>query len=352
MPEHQNFEYIPTPLPSSETEPLIEDNEVFILSLKFQMELNSYRFSSYQEARDAASVYTTELDRMIFDSEIGGRMVTITGEGLVMPSLVHDADLGSVDISTNPIKRTDNDPLTEPSVSGAFFGFTPYGMPVNGEKNVFRAVIGHQVAVITNLNLPSFCGALVAYGPIDLSSCEFLDDRKIKDATEAIKTLISVDNESTAVVIQRIDELLSSDDRFNQKNLRKMARLIRQHLSDDKQHLDERHKDALLDLVKARLGLYSSEPFMLDALSSIETTVYPSDYTVGAGGEGRVTIKDVTFAPYYWKDGDIWTVKPNQPALSIVVERPDINNTLKLMSIPFEKIRVLKPIGDTYIDSE
>ncbi|MBC7868785.1 hypothetical protein H7X69_01220 [Candidatus Saccharibacteria bacterium] len=352
MSETPNFENEPSALPSRETEPLIEDHEVFIMSLQFQMELNNQTFSSYQEARNAANFYTAKLDRIVFESEIGGKMATITGESLVIPSLIHDANLGSVDLSTNLIKRSDNDPLTEPSVSGSFFGFTPYGMPLNEEGTIFRATIGHQVAVITNLNLPSFCGALMAYGPISLSSCEFLDDRKSKDATAAIETLTSIDDESTAIVIQRIDELLNSDDRFHQKNLRKMARLIRRHLSDDNRNFDDRHKDALLDLVKARLGLYSNEPFMLEALSSIETTVYQSNYIVGGSGEGRVTIKDVTYAPYYWKDGDVLTVKPNQPALSIIVERTDKDNNLKLISIPFEKIRILKPVSDIILETE
>lgn len=352
MSELQNFEYIPTPQTSSETEPLIEDDEVFTWALKCQMELIGQRFSSYPEARDAANVYTTELDKLAFEHNVNSKTATLTGEGLVMPSLILDSSLGSVDVSSALIKRTTSEPLPEPSVSGTFFGFTPYGMPLDDEKTAFRAVIGYQVAVITNLNLPNFCGSLVAYGPIESSTCEFLDDRKLKDAAVAIETLTSIDDESTAVIIHKIDELLSSKDCFSQKKLRTMARLIRKYLSEDNQHFEERHKDALLDLVKARLGLYDSEYFMLNTLSSIETTVYQSNYIVGGGGEGRVNIKDVTFAPYYWKNGDDVTVRPDQLALSIIIERTDENNNPKLTNVLIEKIRVLHPISNAYLADE
>lgn len=352
MSELQNFEFIPTPQTSSETEPFIEEDEVFTWALKCQMELIGQHFSSYPEARDAAEVYTAELDKLAFEHSVNGKTATLTGEGLVMPSLVLDSSLGSVDVSSEPIKRTTSEPLSEPSVSGTFFGFTPYGMPLDDEKTAFRAVIGYQVAVITNLNLPNFCGALVAYGPIESSTCEFLDDRKLKDAAVAIETLTSIDDESTAVIIHKIDALLSSKECFSQKNLRTMARLIREYLSEDNQHFEERHKDALLDLVKARLGLYDSEFFILNTLSSIETTVYQSNYIVTSGGEGRVSIKDVTFAPYYWKKGDNVTVRPDQLALSIIIELPDENNNPKLTNVLIEKIRVLHPVSDVYLANE
>lgn len=316
------------------------------------MELNQQRFSSYQEACQAARFYATELDRVVADSEIAGQMVTITGEGIVMPTLVHDANLGSVDISTNEIKSSDDDPLAEQSVSGEFFGFTSYGMPMNDEKTVYRAVIGYQVAVITKLNLPNFNGTLMAYGPIDSSTYEFLEDRKIKDAAEAIETLTNIDDPSTADIIQQIDDLLSKQARFEQKNLHQVARLIRQQLGEDNQYLTDQHRNALLDLVKARLGLYSSEFFIIDAISSIETTVYQSKYNIHGAGDGRVIVKGVTFAPYYWKNRDDWTVRPDQQALSIIIERSDHNNKPTLTSVPFEKIRALWPVRDIMLDDE
>lgn len=337
---------LPTP---DKQEGLIEDNRLFLEALEYQMKLDETGpYGSYQEACAAASQCANDLNRKVIKSKIINQMVTMNGENLVAPRLMLDVNLGAVDIMTGRVQADGNNPTQEQSIHGAFAGFAPNGSPIGSNSKTFRALLGYSIAVTSKIHTTNFVGNCLAYG--DLSSeLVFLEDRKAKDTDRAVGILSDVTDRTTVATLQNIDDLLNSKDRFNQITLREMARLVREDLGDDNQHIDWFQKDAVLELVKAKLGLYSGRHFLVDASSSIQTTTYDSDYTVRTFVEPEImAIKDVMFAPYYIEDGK--DIESDKAAVAIMVERADENSNPQLVCVLLENIKTLKSVGDVIID--
>lgn len=332
------------PAPQGVSE-LIEDRGLFTDALSCQDELDTLEFDSYRNALRAASEYVAELDIIAHRSDAMYQEVTIHGENIVVPQPTIDITTGAMSINSVRMIRSEDNPFTEPSLRGDFYGFSAYAAPLNDDGSRFRAVIGYRVSVGGYFEVPNFCGTLTAYSAVDSSTLEFTQDRTYKNITEAMEILTTIEDASTASVVSTVDKLLCAENRFEQSHLRKVARLIRRHMTKSDQPIDGHHKDALLDLVKARLGLYDNQPFAVDAESSIESTALHKYGLVTEDIDIHTYIKDVTFAPYYWEEDGNYVVETTHSALSIIVEHQVEGEESSLLSIPFERIRSLQPIS-------
>lgn len=311
------------------------DREVFKYAQERQKALNAIRFPSIDEAREAAHYETIELDQEAYENEVMGEVVTLRGDGIVVPSPRVDSNNGSFRVLNTQLVRTDETLLSPPYITGTFYGFTPLTVPVKGSRE-HRAIIGHQVA-LSKVSQPNIYGTLMAYGPVQSTELDFLEDRIATDTQQAIDTLRSVEDEKTAVLINTLDDLMGQDGRFDRQNLHVVGRLIRVHLRRQTEPTSDNLKDMILDLVKSKLGLYSDQPFRLVTDNPVETSSGQS-LPVGKAINSTLTILGITFTPHYWWQDGEWQVDSDQDALSLVVL-----NKGQMVSVPFEQITTLQP---------
>lgn len=339
------FETQPGP---KQTRELLVEHPVFFHAHEFQRELEKLGPLEAKDALRVANQLADKLNLVSLMDEVFGKPVRMAGEKIVVPMPLPDYRIGAADIIADTLTRNDAFDFSELAVNGNFFGFTPFILPTDDTKSLYYAHLGYQVAISETIHLPTFYGTLLAYSGISDASLEFVEDKQKKDVKQATSVLETVEHEPSLEVITEINSLLLGKDRYHYENLHKISQLIRRRLGNKNPHITDQHRDALLDLVRARLDLYSEELFYIHAVSTIEKTTNELKYIIRPRTEVVLPIKALTYAPYYWNFQDKWQIQEDQYTLSVVVEMLDHDNESKrLINVPFEKLYELRPAGIT-----
>jgi len=316
----------------------LKDRAIFALALGQQTELDTHEFNSYEQAEWAARVAADELNTRLYRDTLRKEVIALSGSEVVMP--IAKAELSGfvgLQIDTPPESTLASLPKV-----GHFHGFTSFVTYKDQDKR-YRAVLGYQ-ANMGWIEAPSFSGDLIAYGPVDSSILEFINDRKAKDTTDAKNNLLGVVGPALDELVFKIDAILGGKDYYDAQELHRVALLIRDHLKSYDQPLEEATKDALLDLVKSKLGLYDDLPFTLEVdATAVATTEQPSEnYNDSGNLSVKLPILGVVFSPYSWFEDGL-QVDSEQDAVSLIISLVDIHDKPQLYAIPFELIRRLEP---------
>lgn len=332
-----DFEHIER-MPHGEETEFLKDRTIFALALDRQMELDTRVFDNYEHAQWAAKVAADELNDRFYKDTLSNEVVALKGDDIFMP-IARAEPSGFVGLQTDNLPENE---LAAPLRVGHLHGFTSFVKSQDQERR-YRAILGYQVDVGW-AEIPSFSGSLMAYGPIDSSELEFLKDRKAQDTTEAKSRLLGVAGPSLDKLVFTIDDILSGKKSYEAKDLQLVARLIRVNMSERARPLDEETKDALLDLIKSKLGLYDDLPFTLEADETATTRQPATSYNDRGDLAVTLPILGVTFTPYYWLEGDQRHVDSEQDEVSLIVLLGSSDTNPQLSSIPFELIHKLEPV--------
>jgi hypothetical protein len=332
-----DFEHIER-MPHGEETEFLKDRKLFALALDRQRELDTRLFVSYEHAQWAAKMIADELNGIFYKDTLSNEVVVLKGDDIFMP-IAQAEPSGFVGLQTD--KPPENTFVTPPR-TGHLHGFTSF-VKSQEQGEHYRPVLGYQVDVGW-AEIPSFSGSLMAYGPVDSSELEFIKDRKTKDTYEAKSRLLGVGGPSLDKLVFTIDDILSGKKSYEANDLQLIARLLRINLSARANLLEQETKDALLDLVKSKLGLYDDLLFRLEADDVTTTKQPPSSYNNRGNLAVTLPVLGVTFTPYYWLEGDQRHVDSEQDELSLIVLLAGPDKTRQLSSIPFESIHKLEPV--------
>ena len=331
------FEHIER-MPRGEEAEFLKDRAIFTLALGRQAELDTQAFDNYEQAQWAAKIAAEEFDSRLHKDTLRNEVVTLRGDEVFMPVATAEPS-GSVSLQTDSLSKS---ALSAPPRVGHFNGFTSFATSHDRGRH-YRAVLGYQIDVGW-AETPSFSGSLMAYGPVDSSVLEFLKDRQAIDTIEAKSRLLGVEEgESLDNLVNTIDKILSGKDCYNARDIHLVARLIRVHLKRYVKPLEGETKDALLDLVKSKFGLYDDLQFTLEADYTATTRQPATRYNDRGNLAVTLPILGVTFTPYYWIEGGQRYVDSKQDEVSLVVVGGPDNNP-QLCTVPFELIRSLEPV--------
>ena len=134
-----------------------------------QRALDLQRFDNRQEAYDVARRYVVKFDAEAREQGIISRVSTLIGEDVVTPTPYYD-DLGGVSVK---LERAYADPSRLSEVTGPFEGFSGYGL--QDTEGRYRPVLAFQVQ-LRKLQSPNLYAYLLAYGQVDTTWVDFLDD--------------------------------------------------------------------------------------------------------------------------------------------------------------------------------
>lgn len=349
--------------------PYLGESWVFTEALSRQRDLRTQRFASIREARQIGRALCEQLDILAAKAGL-----------LTQPAILASPELYLPSTTIEPVNGTEymrsvlqeNDPLDLAEARGIFIGF---GASTSGEfekptvdgsiveesdlkLTSARVSIHYQLQVGSRINTLNLVGGVpCAHAAVDVSTLDFTADKRRREATIALGTLTELPFPEAQFFAHNLDSLLEPDER-RYYILRSLGRMVRFFVAQHREGITERHKDAILDFLQARLGLYHNEPLEVQADYAISI---PQSNKTSMVNKANLTssVSDLSFAPHafygatekarFGEHAPLQIVSSNALLAPAIVipwydHRTDQDTYLQ---IPFEYIRHLQPISKT-----
>lgn len=371
-------EHYPNPYHNPDKLEALTDHQLFHDVFNLQAEISKERYDSIEEAQREGVLMLKAIHELAEQAGLFRKEVTMTGFDILVPLIGFDSGLGTEVLRTDVVDAS-NDPNAECApIRGEFYGFHPIvtvdmesiGVNADGDasnqdeatdtlptdeeidydedKAKYRIDFHYRVCVDTNFSLGNYTGMSFAMGRIGETQLEFAQDKRTREAAQALNALADESHSvEAAMTSAKIDELLTAHDGeslYTAERLNAIGETL--YLYELHHGVNLRYRDAILDLVAARLGLYPDEIFSLHARSAFlknnDTAIYsPGDL------QGEFKIHGIEFSPLIAlsdeNDDDSYLV--GNEALSIVV--PGSANGEDMHSyIPFQELVALAPYED------
>ncbi|AKM79944.1 TPA: hypothetical protein DDX46_01290 [Candidatus Saccharibacteria bacterium] len=311
------------PEPNRETGAFLDQNAVFQLARDYQDQLNDSFFGTYGEASTTAQEYIQQLDKIASVNEIIGKKAALSSQVIYTPGLhLTDMATGHLEISTEQFPFDEADPLSTPRVLGGFQGFSSRvyeKSSLSEDIKEFQPVIEYQIE-IGHFSSPQFHGSLCYSSPIDGASLEFQEDTSRRLVDSSLSTLSALASETAAIHTYNIQQLLEDSNRTSDDI--KTAAKIAQELIQNPE-ITAQHKDAILDLFTAHLGVTYEKTFTVNVEDGLMRQPGEDPYSVVLlEPTSEITVSGIAFAPRYnrsksTKDG--WKIKQDTETLCLAV---------------------------------
>lgn len=330
--------------PNSETNETIADHVIFSDALELQRDFDNQYFDSRDSALNAIGPHLARLNKIVDETNILNKAVTMTGLDIIVPVLGHNPITGMESLGSSR-QIISGHPLDEnPPISGKFRGFSPVVAPTSEGSHVD---IYYKISLNDNYDAGTFAGSICAQGNITSARLTFVDDKQVRDASIALDRLSYITHdEPTKHASIYIRDLLTPEKNDKETphepyRLAQIGRAVRD-LEHEKGSVDMHYRDAVIDLVTARLGAYPESEFTIEA---------PNAYVRGDGVstvtnnqfQGSYIINGIAFAPHYNVTQDKIIIDNEAETLSVVITVL-ANDKEAFCYIPFEKIQAFKPV--------
>lgn len=333
------------------------NREVFHRAAEKQAELDQRFFGDHNEALQAAREAAHELNIIAYETGLMQQPARIAGNGIYVPRNNLDTGSGILMPTYEQLVADDSGLDLDHYREGEYSGFT-YIIPGysfgTSDGSLPEMPHGHAVKLCHQIKMgdvesPFFTGVACAFGSIDTTRIEFLDEVERDQAREALEFLFSVEDRRILAAVNTINVCLSGDERYSRFNLAKSAGSMRRTLARSKnQHSEaqqQRIKDFTADLVKARLRIGRAREFQVSVKNFLIKDLSKNTYEVGPPTKGALQIRDVDFQPFFTigSDNKISMDTESCEELCLVSEL-ERDNKHYAMYFPLESIEELRPL--------
>ncbi len=351
----------------------LADHPVFNDIFNIQAELDTERFDTLPEAHSAGIETVQAIHGLLEAAGLIGKEVSLTGFDIIMPTIAYDAATG-VEVQRSETIDASTDFFAEhPPVEGEFYGFHhvikldvggglagEYGSDVTDSdlldpdteddidalaNTKFRVTLHYRVCIQEGAVLSNFVGSFFALGSISDTHILFNEDKQAQDAARALNILADASLDAPAAAMSaELDTLLTpTDDEtiYKTERLHKISETIKDH--EREQGINRKYRDAVLDLVTARLGAYPGAAFEIEAehgfLRREDKTLFTQD-----SFDGYYAILGITFAPQYTvEDGK--ATPTGEESLAVVIDSTTDGENSIHCYIPFQNITTFAPLA-------
>ncbi len=308
------------------------------------------------------------IHELLAEAGLLGKEVSLEGFGIIAPVIAFDLTTGTEMLKTEVVDAS-KDPLADqPPIVGEFYGFHPAIRLDTGDTNNddeegsllddttdddidelanarFRVTLHYRIRVHQGVVLGNFVGGMYTLGSITDTHITFTEDKQAQEAAPALNTLADATHSATAALASaKLDTLLTTTDDetvYDKHRLHAIGATLRE--LERQQGIDMKYRDAVLDLVAARLGAYPDAMFAIKAktgfLRSNNRVLLATDNL-----KGTFSILGLEFVPYFTiEDGE--AVPTNDESLALIIPSSTNGEDLVQCCIPFENITSLKPVS-------
>lgn len=325
----------------------ISDHALFTAAFEAQRKFSEQQYATHTDALRETLPDIEQLQDMVTEAGLLNKQTSLIGFDIIVPRLAREESTGIESLDPVRLDIT-GEPLSEhPPVEGKFYGFSQV---VRKTEEGFEVDLHYRVALKEDFMQGAFVGSLCAQGSVSSSHLEFEDDTRRKNIATALDTLASktVDDTAKVAVAYLYDLLSPTDDEsaYSQYRLQQIGQTIRD-LETAQGKVDLQFRDAIIDLVTARLGVEEGSYFNIEAPDGFFWSGNPeSPYAITNDIHGSFTSQGIGFIPYYHPTADKIDVHKNIHTLAVAISvRANGRNTY--CYIPFEKMHRLEPEVDS-----
>lgn len=305
-------------------------------------------------------------------SDFIGKRVAITGFDINVPYLGYNIKTGSEELLSRQVDAS-SEPFADhpscPPIKGEFYGIQAIAkpeMPVHdGEPGAeitdlldpdeesdanplagatFRIVLHYRISIHESVVTTNFIGTLYALGNITDTELAFAEDKQVQDAAVALNALADASHHEAAAIARiTLDSLLTPTEDETVHDPQRLYEIAETVRDFEEQHgVDMKYRDAVLDLVTARLGAYPGTAFTVEAeygiLRDNDKIMFSDDF------RDNFAILGIEFTPHLIIEGE-QVINTGADTLAVVI--PSIANDedrIHHCYVPFQNITLLEPL--------
>lgn len=345
---------------------LLADCPVFSTIFNLQLKLANERYDSFQRAYAAGMDYVREANDLLAEAGLLGKEVSLTGFDIKLPHISFDEAEQCEVLQTETIDASDSAFAENPPVQGEFYGLHPVPTLDLSDDEIaddlldkdtdddiddlvatkYKVALHYRLRTQENIVLNNFSGDVFALGGVHSTNLSFLEDKQNIDTAKALNSLANAtQTEAEATIRYSIEDLLSPNEGehlFNPKRIRKIGKTIRDH--ENEYGIKMSFRDALLDLITARLGTYADAPFYINANHAFVYNGSDSPQQAVSHFMGSFQILGIAFTKEYTITDDEATPTNNEVVAIAVPGTSDGDDKLACL-IPFTAINTLSPLS-------
>lgn len=348
---------------------LLTDHPIFSDIFNIQAELDSTRYETQAEAHTEGIEIVHAMHDLLDEAGLLGKEVSLEGFDIMKPAIMYNAETGAEYLQSKLVNAS-SEPLAEhPPIEGAFYGFYPIVKLDLKRKNgneededgdlldpdteddvdqladtKYYITLHYRICTQEGLILGNYVGGAYALGSITDSHITFAEDKQEQGAAVALNALAkATESEAAALASAKLETLLTpTEDEtvYDQHRLHEIGNTLRD--LERQQGISMKYRDAVLDLVTARLGAYPGAAFAIEA----ENGFMRRDNKMLLAADtfkGNFAILGLEFVPQYIvEDGE--ATRTDDESLAVIIPSTTDGEDRVHCCIPFQNITSLEPI--------